>query len=457
MKQFLFLLVLLFTTTVYTQQYVQKQESQIINMLSNPGYESGKTSWGTNFTNSLTVVSGTQALFGSASLKFEPQSSVFTEVYSPLLTVPQGLQGQQCNAIVNYRTDEYTNYFVAKVKDASGTELITDVLLPKIIMGVPTEGANSLTLAFECPVSQQIELEISQTISGGYITLDGMHLGSKTGGLGTAEDIIDALGYTPADEVDLNAVSATATTALNTALSVSATVNTLSGTVLYKANNLSDIASATVARTNLGLGTVAVENTVPTTKGGTGQTTYATGDLLVGSGTTLVKLPIGSVGQILKVASGTLSYGSDVGSNLENVWTSAQGTTWSSTANTWIKIPLSTIKSSNQTHSITSNCVTILSAGTKMYKITLIAQVNPANGETANLGYSATSIASGAVQADATFISASGGATDPNRETYTRFYFDNFTFGDSVCAYSQITTNTRTFQQGRMVLEQLNN
>lgn len=259
-------------------------------MLSNPGYESGKTSWGTNFTNSLTVVSGTQALFGSASLKFEPQSSVFTEVYSPLLNVPRGIQGQQCNAIVNYKTNEYTNYFVAKVKDASGTELITDVLLPKIIMGVPTEGANSLTLAFECPVSQQIELEISQTISGGYITLDGMHLGSKTGGLGTAEDIIDALGYTPADEVDLNAVSATAT--VNTAA-----IASVSATTLKKASNLSDLADASTARTNLGLGTVAVENTVPVTKGGTGQTTYATGDLLVGSGTTLAKTPKGGNNQ----------------------------------------------------------------------------------------------------------------------------------------------------------------
>lgn len=141
----------------------------------------------------------------------------------------------------------------------------------------------------------------------------------------------------------------------------------------------------------------------------------------------------------------------------EHIWLSAQGTTWSSTANTWTKIPLSLEKNSTgAAYSFSSNCITIRTAGTKMYKITLLAQALPANGETVNLGYSATSIASGAVQADSTFISASGGATDPNREMYTRIYFDNFTFGDSVCAYTQITTNTRSFGQGRMVLEQLN-
>lgn len=44
---------------------------------------------------------------------------------------------------------------------------------------------------------------------------------------------------------------------------------------LVKANNLSDLQSLSVARTNLGLGTAAVENTIPVAKGGTGATTAA--------------------------------------------------------------------------------------------------------------------------------------------------------------------------------------
>ena len=98
---------------------------------------------------------------------------------------------------------------------------------------------------------------------------------------------------------------------------------------LVSTNNLSDVANPATSRSNLGLGTVAVENTVPVAKGGTGATDVATartnlsaqtlnanltslsgitlvqGDLLYATGPdTLVRLPKGTANQFLQMNSG---------------------------------------------------------------------------------------------------------------------------------------------------------
>lgn len=73
---------------------------------------------------------------------------------------------------------------------------------------------------------------------------------------------------------------------------------------------LIDDADAAAQRTTLGLGTVAIESTVPIAKGGTGQTTQTAamdalsptsskGDLLVDNGTNVVRLAVGTAGFVL--------------------------------------------------------------------------------------------------------------------------------------------------------------
>lgn len=139
---------------------------------------------------------------------------------------------------------------------------------------------------------------------------------------------------------------ATDLTALKWELMVSKGDSGVGAGDMVSTNNLSDVDNVATSRANLGLGTVAVENTVPVAKGGTGATDAATartnlgvqaagdtltsleglslvqGDLLYATGAdTLVRLPKGTASQVLKMNSGATA----------PEWASPSDWTWQST------------------------------------------------------------------------------------------------------------------------------
>jgi len=95
-------------------------------------------------------------------------------------------------------------------------------------------------------------------------------------------------------------------------------------------NNVGTVTSVDVSGGTTGLtasggpvtssGTITLAGTLNEVSGGTGQSTYTTGDILYASASnTLAKLAIGSTGQVLKVAGGIPSWAADTNTGLTSV------------------------------------------------------------------------------------------------------------------------------------------
>lgn len=150
-----------------------------------------------------------------------------------------------------------------------------------------------------------------------------------------------------------------------TVVSVSGTLNRITST--GGTAPVIDIAATYVGQTSLTtLGTVTTGTwngtVIGPTFGGTGQSTYTTGDILYASAAnTLSKLPIGTTGQVLSVAGGIPAWAAN-GSAL-----SGTGTTTDATPTTILTFPLNTNTGPGtylfDFHSVAYNTTDGLSAG----------------------------------------------------------------------------------------------
>jgi hypothetical protein len=139
-----------------------------------------------------------------------------------------------------------------------------------------TQASNASTSASNAASAQTAAEAARDATLAAYDSFDDRYLGAKTSNPTLDNDgnalLAGALYYnTVVPEMRLYTGSAW----------VAAYVS--GGDYVLKANNLSDLTNFTTARSNLGLGTVATESTVPVSKGGSGATTLT--GILKGNGT----------------------------------------------------------------------------------------------------------------------------------------------------------------------------
>jgi hypothetical protein len=236
------ILITLFSISAIAQIYVQKQDTKIINLLSNPGFENAKSDWTSSSSATTTIVSGTNAIKESASLKFI-STVTGQSVSSSLYALPLSLSGsdKNCYSKINYTTSGTT--YTHKVLNQSGTTIAS------VSLG-STSSVSESALTFVCTVSATTSVrQVIQAgaTSGTSIVLDNMHLGSE---IISKLDVTRALQYEPI-------ASMTATYPLS-----------ISGSSSSPALSL---------------------NAVPLSLGGTSNTTFTQGSVIFASGTQLTE------------------------------------------------------------------------------------------------------------------------------------------------------------------------
>lgn len=159
------------------------------NLIQNSGFERGLTKWTSSGGTVAIVTSGSNLLFDKASLTFDA-SSTGQYVQSALYTIPEGLKGTSCEAILFYKGGD-TN-LTLKVLDNTPSVLASQALAAATY-------TTKLSLTFTCPTSGSIQLKLESTANAAIISIDNGNLGGlqNTATLSTAA-FVGSVNYTHA-------------------------------------------------------------------------------------------------------------------------------------------------------------------------------------------------------------------------------------------------------------------
>lgn len=150
----------------------QNQELLDVNLLarSSPGFENGLATWEPSTAAHLTRETSNPG-FGTASGDWDPAADNDT-LSSNSVTIPDGLHNRPCHGRIHYNWNGTSSNYTFRVTDGTNTLVETDL--------VPYGSWARQDLAFTCPSSGSIRLQLEANADASAIELDNAFLGMDT-------------------------------------------------------------------------------------------------------------------------------------------------------------------------------------------------------------------------------------------------------------------------------------